>query len=65
MYWLLGFIFGMVCCNCWLIFTILYKLDDIAYKVNEIKKYQYTNNLKMVGLLKREQGGIKKYDARN
>lgn len=58
LYFVLGVIIG-------LLLWVLWGLKKLLVMVNEIKKYQYTNNLKMLGMLKREQGGIKKYDARN
>ena len=52
MYFLLGVIIaGIIFCIC-LLYKILYILGDILFKVNEIKKYQYTNNLKMLGFIK-------------
>lgn len=40
----------------------------ILLLVNKIKLYQYTNNLKMLGFIKKEllkKGGTKKYDTRD
>lgn len=52
MYFLLGFIIGgVIFCIC-LLYKIFYIFGDILFKVNEIKKYQYTNNLKMYGFMK-------------
>lgn len=52
MYFLLGFTIGLVIICLCLIFKVIYILSDILFKVNEIKKYQYTNNLKMYGFMK-------------
>ena len=47
MYFLLGFLIGQT-------IVIVYLLLQIKFLVNEIKKYQYTNNLKMLGFIKKE-----------
>lgn len=46
MYFLLGFIIGQTIIIVWL----LLKIKDL---VNEIKKYQYTNNLKLLGFIEK------------
>lgn len=47
MYFILGFLIGQT-------IAIIYLLLQIKYLVNEIKRYQYTNNLKMLGFIKKE-----------
>lgn len=47
MYFLLGFLIGQT-------IAIIYLLMQIKFLVNEIKRYQYTNNLKMLGFIKKE-----------
>ena len=47
MYFILGFLIGQT-------IAIVYLLLQIKFLVNEIKKYQYTNNLKMLGFIKKE-----------
>ena len=49
MYLLMAVIICLLLVN----FILLYKVLD---KVNTIKIYQYTNNLKMLGFIKRELG---------
>lgn len=46
MYFLLGFIIGQTIAIVWL----LLKIKDL---VNEIKRYQYTNNLKLLGFIEK------------
>lgn len=53
MYFLLGFIIGQTIVIVWL----LLKIKDL---VNEIKKYQYTNNFKMLGFIKKELNYLKR-----
>lgn len=53
MYFLLGFIIGLVIICLCLMFKIIYMLDNILFKVNEIKKYQYSNNIKLLGFIKK------------
>lgn len=47
MYFILGFLIGQT-------IAIIYLLLQIKFLVNEIKRYQYTNNLKMLGFIKKE-----------
>lgn len=53
MYFLLGFIIGLVIICLCLMFKIIYMLDNILFKVNEIKKYQYSNSIKLLGFIKK------------
>lgn len=46
MYFLLGFIIGQTIIIVWL-------LLKIKYLVNEIKRYQYINNLKLLGFIEK------------
>ena len=53
MYFLLGVIIaGIIFCIC-LMYKMLYILGDILFKENEIKKYQYSNNIKLLGFIKK------------
>lgn len=47
MYFLLGFIIGQTIAIVWL----LLKIKDL---VNEIKRYQYINNLKLLGFIEKK-----------
>lgn len=46
LYFVLGVIIG-------LLLWVLWGLRKLFVMVNEIKKYQYTNNLKLVGFIKK------------
>lgn len=46
LYFVLGVIIG-------LLLLVLWSLKKLLVMVNEIKKYQYTNNLKLVGFIKK------------
>lgn len=53
MYFLLGVIIaGIIFCIC-LMYKMLYILGDILFKENEIKKYQYSNSIKLLGFIKK------------
>lgn len=53
LYFVLGVIIG-------LLFLVLWSLKKLSVMVNEIKKYQYTNNLKMLGFIKKELNYLKR-----
>lgn len=47
LYFVLGVIIG-------LLLLVLWNLKKLLVMVNEIKKYQYINNLKLLGFIKKE-----------
>lgn len=57
LYFVLGVIIG-------LLLLVLWNLKKLLVMVNEIKKYQYTNNLKILGFIKKELQNIKKGNKR-